>query len=176
MVVGTSFLVLLITDKGLRDGSENTTKELVQGQGNVSPKANGKDIFFYPFLFAAYCSELQTHTWILKFYLKWTAKKNVDDKHLHQPLKKIIMWHAQIDKNSEPQRIAPSKNRKDVEKVIIQFNVCHLTTVISSLSNHCSFSSARGHMSGLRADFIRLTQRRDSSSPGDPATFVDSFT
>lgn len=51
-----------------------------------------------------------------------------------------------------------------------------LTTVISSLSNHCSLSSARGHMSGLRADFIRLTQRRDSSSPGDPATLLASFT
>lgn len=31
-------------------------------------------------------------------------------------------------------------------------------------------------MSGLRADFIRLTQRRDSSSPGDPATLLASFT
>lgn len=51
-----------------------------------------------------------------------------------------------------------------------------LTTVMSSLSNHCSLSSARGHMSGLRADFIRLTQRRDSSSPGDPATLLASFT
>lgn len=53
---------------------------------------------------------------------------------------------------------------------------CQLTTVMSSLSNHCSLSSARGHMSGLRADFIRLTQRRDSSSPGDPATLLASFT
>lgn len=31
-------------------------------------------------------------------------------------------------------------------------------------------------MSGRRADFIRLTQRRDRSSPGDPATLVVSFT
>lgn len=53
---------------------------------------------------------------------------------------------------------------------------CHLTTVISSLSNHCSLSSARGHISGRRAVFVRLTQRRDSNSPGDPATLVLSFT
>ena len=51
-----------------------------------------------------------------------------------------------------------------------------LTTVMSSLSNHCSLSSARGHMSGRRAVFIRLTQRRVSSSPGEPATLVLSFT
>ena len=51
-----------------------------------------------------------------------------------------------------------------------------LTTAMSSLSNHCSLSSALGHMSGLRAVFIRLTQRRDNSSPGEPATLVLSFT
>lgn len=51
-----------------------------------------------------------------------------------------------------------------------------LTTVIRSLSNHCSLSSVRGHISGLRADFIRLTQRRESNSPGDPATLVASLT
>lgn len=43
-----------------------------------------------------------------------------------------------------------------------------LTTVMSSLSNHCSLSSARGHMSGRRAVFIRFTQRRERSSPGEP--------
>lgn len=67
-----------------------------------------------------------------------------------------------------------------IELCIKEKKVCRaalaLTTVISSLSNHCSFSSALGHMSGLRAVFIRFTQRRDSSSPGEPATLAVSFT
>lgn len=51
-----------------------------------------------------------------------------------------------------------------------------LTTLISSLSNHCSLSSDLDHMSGRKAVFRRVTQRRESTSPGDPAVLVLSLT
>lgn len=50
------------------------------------------------------------------------------------------------------------------------------TTLISSLSNHCSLSSDLAHMSGRKAVFRRVTQRRDSTSPGEPAVLVLSLT
>ena len=50
------------------------------------------------------------------------------------------------------------------------------TTLISSLSNHCSLSSDLDHMSGRKAVFRSVTQRRDSTSPGDPAVLVLSLT
>lgn len=50
------------------------------------------------------------------------------------------------------------------------------TTVISSLSNHCSLSSDLHHISGRRAVLRRFTHRRESTSPGDPAVLVLSFT
>lgn len=50
------------------------------------------------------------------------------------------------------------------------------TTVISSLSNHCSLSSDLHHISGRKAVLRRFTQRRESTSPGDPAVLVLSLT
>ena len=50
------------------------------------------------------------------------------------------------------------------------------TTLISSLSNHCSLSSDLAHMSGRKAVFRRVTHRRDSTSPGEPAALVLSLT
>lgn len=50
------------------------------------------------------------------------------------------------------------------------------TTLISSLSNHWSLSSDLDHMSGRKAVFRRVTHRRDSTSPGDPAVLVLSLT
>lgn len=50
------------------------------------------------------------------------------------------------------------------------------TTVISSLSNHCSLSSDLDHISGRKAVLRRFTQRRESTSPGDPAVLVLSLT
>ena len=47
------------------------------------------------------------------------------------------------------------------------------STVVSSLSNQASLSSALAHTSGLRAIFSKDTHLRDNSSPGEPAT---SFT
>jgi len=45
-----------------------------------------------------------------------------------------------------------------------------LSTVLSSLSNQASFSSVPGHTSGRNAVLSRDTQRRDNTSPGEPAT------
>ena len=60
MVVGASLHVLLITDKGLGDVRANTKTELKQGQGNFCSLWEGEQQtrISYPFLFAAYCSEL----------------------------------------------------------------------------------------------------------------------
>lgn len=88
--------------------------------------------------------------------------KSCDSRGLKKCHRRERIWLCDICRR--PDRVQPLRRHR------------RLTTVISSLSNHCSLSSARGHMSGLRAVFIRLTQRRDSSSPGEPATLVLSFT
>lgn len=149
-------LISYMTDKA---SSAVTDMELNHRQGHLS--GVGKQMaVLYPILFVIHhlkCTCALIFYPIQAFFLT-----------LLLAISKFIMARSQ-------QNLELYIKRKKSSKQLIENKFSH-TTVMRSLSNHCSLSSVRGHISGLRADFIRLTQRRDSNSPGEPATLVASLT
>ena len=71
----------------------------------------------------------------------------------------------------------PSKKHNNSRAVHMLAKLgCWVSTVLSSLSNHASLSSAVGQMSGRSAALSSDTHRRDNSSPGEPIVVEASFT
>lgn len=147
-------LISCMTDKA---SSVVTDMELNHGQGQLS--GVGKQMaVLYPILFVIH--HLKCTCTLIFYTIQAFFNTSIGKFKFHNRKIATKSWAQLYIKNS---------------KQLFKNKFSH-TTVIRSLSNHCSLSSVRGHISGLRADFIRLTQRRDSNSPGEPATLVASLT